>query len=67
MNKVFFNDIYIHMITITLILSYSIITSLYILFSDNYNVGLRIFVIFVIKSIKITLDYGDITKNVIQI
>ena len=50
MNKVFFNDIYIHMITITLILSYSIISSLYILFSDNYNVGLRIFVIFVIAA-----------------
>jgi hypothetical protein len=50
MNKVFFNDIYIHMITISIILLYSIISSLYILFSDDYNVFLRLFVIFVIAA-----------------
>ena len=50
MTKVFFNDIYIHMITITLILLYSIISSLYILFNDDYNTVLRIFVIFVIAA-----------------
>ena len=38
------------MITITLILLYSIISSVYILFNDNYNIVLRIFVIFIIAS-----------------
>jgi hypothetical protein len=50
MSKVFFNDIYIHMITMATILLYSIISSLYILFSDDYNVFLRLFVIFVIAA-----------------
>jgi len=50
MNKIFFNDIYIHMITITLILLYSIISSVYILFNDDYNIVLRIFVIFIIAA-----------------
>ena len=38
------------MITITLILLYSIISSIYILFNDNYNIVLRIFVIFIIAA-----------------
>jgi hypothetical protein len=50
MSKVFFNDIYIHIATMILILLYSIITSLYILFNDEYSVILRIFVIFVIAA-----------------
>jgi len=50
MNKIFFNEIYIHMATISLILLYSIISSLYILLSDNYNIFLRIFVIFIIAA-----------------
>ena len=50
MNKIFFNEIYIHMVTISLILLYSIISSLYILLSDNYNIFLRIFVIFIIAA-----------------
>ena len=50
MNKIFFNEIYIHMATITLILLYSIISSLYILLNDNYNIFLRIFVIFIIAA-----------------
>ena len=48
MSKVFFNDIYIHMIMITILLSYAIISSLYILLNDDYNIILRILVIFVI-------------------
>jgi len=48
MSKVFFDDIYIYMAMMTLLLSYSIITSLYILLNDDYNIILRIFVIFVI-------------------
>ena len=38
------------MVTISLILLYSIISSLYILLSDNYNIFLRIFVIFIIAA-----------------
>ena len=38
------------MITITLILLYSIISSLYILFNDDYNIVLRILVIFIIAA-----------------
>ena len=38
------------MITITLILLYSIISSVYILFNDDYNIVLRIFVIFIIAA-----------------
>jgi hypothetical protein len=51
MSDVFFNDIYIHMATMTLLLSYSIISSLYILLNDDYSFILRIFVIFVIASV----------------
>jgi len=50
MNKIFFNEIYIHMITITLILLYSILSSVYILFNDDYNIFIRIFVIFIIAA-----------------
>jgi hypothetical protein len=50
MSKVFLNDIYIHMVTISIILAYTVISSLYILFNDDYNIILRIFVIFVIVS-----------------
>lgn len=59
MNKIFFNEIYIHMGTITLILLYSIISSLYILFSDNYNIFLRIFVIFIIASAVVLIMKKD--------
>ena len=38
------------MITITLILLYSIISSVYILFNDDYNIFIRIFVIFIIAA-----------------
>jgi hypothetical protein len=38
------------MVTISLILLYSIISSLYILLNDNYNIFLRIFVIFIIAA-----------------
>ena len=38
------------MITIIIILSYSIISSIYILFNDDYNIVLRIFVIFIIAA-----------------
>jgi len=50
MNKIFFNEIYIHMITITLILLYSTISALYILFNNNYNIFIRIFAIFIIAA-----------------
>ena len=59
MNKIFFNEIYIHMGTITLILLYSIISSLYILFSYNYNIFLRIFVIFIIASAVVLIMKKD--------
>jgi len=59
MNKVFFNDIYIHMVTIVVILLYSIISSLYILFNDDYSVILRIFVIFVIAAAIILMIKKD--------
>lgn len=48
MSNVFFNDIYIYMVMISILLAYSIISSLYILLNDDYNVVLRILVIFVI-------------------
>jgi hypothetical protein len=38
------------MVAISLILLYSIISSLYILLNDNYNIFLRIFVIFIIAT-----------------
>jgi hypothetical protein len=50
MSKVFLNDIYIHMITISFILAYTVISSLYILLNDDYNIILRIFVIFIIAA-----------------
>lgn len=59
MNKIFFNEIYIHMATITLILLYSIISSIYILFNDNYNIFLRIFVIFIIAAAVVLMMKKD--------
>ena len=59
MSKVFFNDIYIHMATMVLILLYSIISSLYILFNDDYSVILRIIVIFVIAAAVILMMKKD--------
>jgi len=59
MNKIFFNEIYIHMITITLILLYSIISALYILFNDNYNIFIRIFAIFIIAAAVILMMKKD--------
>lgn len=50
MNKIFFNDIYVHIATMLLLLSYSIISGIYVLFSDDYNIFLRLFVIFVIAA-----------------
>jgi hypothetical protein len=38
------------MITITLIILYSIISALYILFNNNYNIFIRIFAIFIIAA-----------------
>lgn len=59
MNKIFFNEIYIHMLTITIILLYSIISSLYILFNDNYNIFIRIFAIFIIAAAVILMMKKD--------
>ena len=59
MSKVFFNDIYIHIATMVLILLYSIISSLYILFNDDYSVILRIIVIFVIAAAVILMMKKD--------
>ena len=59
MSKVFFNDIYIHMSTMALIILYSIISSLYILFNDDYSVILRIIVIFVIAAAIILMMKKD--------
>ena len=59
MNKIFFNEIYIHMITITLILLYSTISALYILFNDNYNIFIRIFAIFIIAAAVILMMKKD--------
>ena len=59
MNKIFFNEIYIHMITITLILLYSIISAIYILFNDNYNIFIRIFAIFIIAAAVILMMKKD--------
>jgi hypothetical protein len=59
MNKIFFNEIYIHMLTITIILLYSIISSLYILFNDNYNVFIRILAIFIIAAAVILIMKKD--------
>jgi len=59
MNKIFFNEIYIHMLTITIILLYSIISSLYILFNDNYNIFIRILAIFIIAAAVILMMKKD--------
>jgi len=59
MNKIFFNEIYIHMITITLILLYSTISALYILFNNNYNIFIRIFAIFIIAAAVILMMKKD--------
>ena len=59
MTNVFLNDIYIHMITISLILFYTVISSLYILLNDDYNIILRIFVIFVIAAAVILMMKKD--------
>lgn len=47
------------MITISLILFYSVISSLYILLNDDYNIILRIFVIFVIAAAVILMMKKD--------
>jgi hypothetical protein len=47
------------MLTITIILLYSIISSLYILFNDNYNIFIRIFAIFIIASAVILMMKKD--------
>ena len=47
------------MITITLILLYSIFSSLYILFNDNYNIFIRIFAIFIIAAAVILIMKKD--------
>ena len=59
MNKIFFNEIHIHMITITLILLYSTISALYILFNNNYNIFIRIFAIFIIAAAVILMMKKD--------
>jgi hypothetical protein len=47
------------MLTITIILLYSIISSLYILFNDNYNIFIRIFAIFIIAAAVILMMKKD--------
>jgi hypothetical protein len=47
------------MLTITIILLYSIISSLYILFNDNYNVFIRILAIFIIAAAVILIMKKD--------
>jgi hypothetical protein len=47
------------MITITLILLYSTISALYILFNNNYNIFIRIFAIFIIASAVILMMKKD--------
>lgn len=51
MNKVFLNEIYIHIIIMSIILMFSFITSIYILFNDKYNTILRICSIVVLTCI----------------
>lgn len=51
MNKLFLNELYIHIVTISIILIFSFIASIYILFNDNYNTVLRIFAIIVLACI----------------
>ena len=47
------------MITITLILLYSTISAIYILFNNNYNIFIRIFAIFIIASAVILMMKKD--------
>jgi hypothetical protein len=47
------------MLTITIILLYSIISSLYILFNDNYNIFIRILAIFIIAAAVILMMKKD--------
>ena len=47
------------MITITLILLYSTISALYILFNNNYNIFIRIFAIFIIAAAVILMMKKD--------
>ncbi len=51
MNKIYFNDIYIHFATMTLLLGYCLISAVYVLLNDDYSTVLRIFVIFVIGAV----------------
>jgi hypothetical protein len=51
MNKIFLNEIYIHITIMSIILVFSFIASIYILFNDDYNTLLRIISIVVITCI----------------
>ena len=48
MNKVYFTDIYVHMASMFLLLTYTIISGVYVLFNNSYNVFLRFFAIILI-------------------
>ena len=49
MNKIYFTDIYVNMASMFLVLTYAIISGVYILVNDNYNLFLRFFVILIIS------------------
>jgi predicted membrane channel-forming protein YqfA (hemolysin III family) len=51
MNKIFLNEIYIHIVIMSIILIFSFVACIYILFNDNYNTLLRIFSIVVLACI----------------
>jgi hypothetical protein len=59
MDKVYFYDIYIHLATMMLLLGYSLISSVYVLFNDDYNTVLRVFVIFIIGAVIYLLFKSD--------
>lgn len=47
-NKIYFNEIYLHFGSMIFIFLYVFLSCIYILFNDDYNMFLRLFVIFVI-------------------
>ena len=48
MNRIYFDDIYIHLITLFIIICYTVISCIYILFNDNYSTILHITVIIIL-------------------
>lgn len=51
MNRIYFNDIYIHFAVMILLMGYSMISAVYVLLNDDYSTVLRIFCIFIIGAI----------------